>query len=93
MDDQEQENFTAREAFFAPRASYRGEFSPQQLTFNANLQEFAQRVVMLCNLETNGKIQPEQAYGEIKQLWKALKGSKKELLDRPPMEPPELPES
>ncbi|MEM7065431.1 MAG: hypothetical protein AAF572_19985 [Cyanobacteria bacterium P01_B01_bin.77] len=64
-----------------PRAPYHGEFTPERLVFNANLQEFANRVSLICNLETGGKIASEDAYRQIKQLWKALKSSKKSLLD------------
>jgi hypothetical protein len=70
--------------FTAPRARYRGRFTPEHLAFNANLQEFAQRVSMLCSLETAGKIPPEQTYKEIKKMWKELKASKKSLLNDPP---------
>lgn len=72
-----------KERFLYPLGRYYGEFTPEQLTFNANLQEFAQRVSMLCALETNGKISAEQTYQEIKQLWHLLKQSKENLLDRP----------
>lgn len=65
--------------FLYPRHSYRGKFQPQNLVFNANLQEFAQRVTYISNLETNGKLTPEQSYKEIKGLWKQLKKSKKAL--------------
>lgn len=80
MPDQNRE----QEKFLYPTSRYRGEFSPGNLAFNANLQEFAQRVVTLCALETNGKLPPEQAYKEIKQLWHQLKQSKEALLDQPP---------
>ncbi|MFM2432365.1 MAG: hypothetical protein RLZZ511_3579 [Cyanobacteriota bacterium] len=65
--------------FLYPRRSYRGSFQPQNLVFNANLQEFAQRVSYISNLETNGKLSPEESYKEIKALWKQLKQSKKSL--------------
>ncbi|MCA1992706.1 MAG: hypothetical protein LDL41_11830 [Coleofasciculus sp. S288] len=51
----------------------------ERLVFNANLQEFAQRVTYICNLETNGKLSPQEAYNQIKALWKNLKRSKKQL--------------
>ncbi|MBD2325440.1 hypothetical protein H6G21_00990 [Alkalinema sp. FACHB-956] len=70
-----------KDAFTMPYATYRGEFMPEHLLFNANLQEFAQRVSLLCNLETAGKVSPEETYQQIKQLWKDLKSSKKTLLD------------
>lgn len=70
-----------KENFLYPRAKYRGDFTPEHLAFNANLQEFAQRVAMLCSLETAGKIPPEQTYKEIKKMWKSLQRSKRNLLD------------
>ena len=70
-----------KEQFLYPMGNYHGEFTPENLVFNANLQEFAQQVIYLCNLEANGKLTPENTYDEIKKLWKQLKQSKKELLD------------
>lgn len=70
-----------KDRFLSPLASYRGEMIPEHLAFNANLQEFAQRVSLLCSLETAGKIEPEETYQQIKQLWSDLKNSKKTLLD------------
>ncbi|ESA38268.1 hypothetical protein N836_33100 [Leptolyngbya sp. Heron Island J] len=64
-----------------PRAPYHGEFTPERMVFNANLQEFANKISLICNLETGGKITSEEAYSRIKQLWKELKASKKVLLD------------
>jgi cephalosporin-C deacetylase-like acetyl esterase len=80
-----------KDQFFHPQAKYQGEFSPEALAFNANLQEFASRVGIICNLETGGKISSEEAYKEIKQLWKQLKQSKHELLDTPRPSSPDLP--
>ena len=54
-------------------------FSPENLIFNNNLQEFAQKVGYICSLETSGKITSEESYKQIKSLWKELKRSKKEL--------------
>lgn len=68
-----------RDRFLYPRARYRGEVKPENLVFNANLQEFSQRVTYICNLETSGKISPEDSYQQIKTLWKQLKHSKKQL--------------
>ena len=65
--------------FVNPRSRYRGQFTPENLIFNANLQEFAHRVSLISGLETNGKITPEESYEQIKTLWKQLKCSKKEL--------------
>ncbi len=65
--------------FIYPRHPYRGKVKPENLVFNSNLQEFAQKISFVCNLETGGKLAPEQAYKRIKSLWKELKKSKKEL--------------
>ena len=80
-----------KESFFYPRSKYRGDFTPSNLVFNANLQEFSHRVEYICALETGGKITSEAAYQEIKKLYKQLKQSKRELgIGEPPLEPPEL---
>jgi hypothetical protein len=62
-----------------PRSRYYGQFTPENLVFNANLQEFAHSVSLICSLETGGKITPEESYEQIETLWKQLKHSKKEL--------------
>lgn len=64
------------------RSSYYGEPPAPNLMFNANLQEFSQRVGLICTLEANGQIASEEAYRQIKNLWKALKASKRELFER-----------
>lgn len=84
------ENSPSKNDFIAPRSRYWGEVTLPNLAFNANLQEFAQRVALVCNLETGGKITPDEAYSQIKTLWHQLKASKKTLLDAPaPDIPPE----
>jgi hypothetical protein len=65
--------------YLYPRSHYRGKFTPANLAFNANLQEFGQKVIYICGLETSGKISSLQAYNDIKNLWKQLKNSKKNL--------------
>ena len=76
-----EKNTPRKEEFLFPQSRYRGEFTPENLAFNSNLQEFAQKISIICNLETNGKITSEDAYKQIKALWKVLKASKKEFLD------------
>lgn len=68
-----------RDSFFYPRSRYYGEFTPENLVFNANLQEFSQRISYICALETSGKISPESAYQEIKALWQQLQRSQENL--------------
>ncbi len=68
-----------KDRFLYPRRPYHGRFTPQNLVFNANLQEFAQRVGYITDLETVGKLSPEEAYRRIKALWIQLNISKEEL--------------
>ncbi len=74
-----QPNHPDKNSFFYPRSRYYGQIRPEYLIFNANLQEFAQKVSFISILETSGKLDPEEAYKQIKGLWKELKHSKKEL--------------
>ncbi|MDB9437388.1 MAG: DUF7219 family protein [Dolichospermum sp.] len=69
--------------FLYPRHKYRGQFKPEYLVFNSNLQEFSQRVSYICSLQTAGKLSPEDAYTQIKMLWKQLKTAKKQILPTP----------
>ena len=65
--------------FLFPRHHYAGKGTPKNVVFNANLQEFAQKVGYTPALETAGKISSYPAYSHIKVLWKQLKRSKKQL--------------
>ncbi|MEA5582741.1 hypothetical protein VB620_15495 [Nodularia harveyana UHCC-0300] len=77
--------------FIYPRSRYYGKFQPKNLAFNANLQEFEQKVGYISCLETSGKLTPQEAYQRIKTLWKQLKHSKKELRISNELEPPTTP--
>lgn len=72
-------NSPDKDSFLHPKSHYYGDFKPEKLVFNANLQEFAQRVSFICNLETAGKMETVEAYEQIKRLWKKLRDSKREL--------------
>jgi hypothetical protein len=65
--------------FLYPCARYHGKISFGNLAFNANLQEFAQRVSYISNLNTGGKLSSEEAYDQISVLWQQLKDSKQHL--------------
>jgi hypothetical protein len=65
--------------FLYPHSRYYGEVKPENLVFNANLQEFSLKVSYIINLETAGKITPDESYKQIRNLWKKLKKSKKQL--------------
>ena len=63
-------------------SSYNGDdWSPQRLMFHQNLESFAERVGLVVGLQSNGKVSQEQAYGQIRQIWKELKESKDALLN------------
>ena len=53
--------------------------SAEEIIFNNNLREFTVKIEHICGLELNGKIPQEEAYRRIRDLWKALKRSKKNL--------------
>lgn len=72
-------NSTDKNNFLYPRSKYHGEFNLENLIFNANLQEFAMKVSYIASLETSGKISPQQAYKQIKVLYKKLRCSVQEL--------------
>jgi hypothetical protein len=67
------------DSFLYHKNRYNGQFNPANLLFNANLQEFAQKIGYICSLETSGKLTPEDSYQQIKHLWQDLKRSKKQL--------------
>lgn len=69
----------SKNSFLYPQSRYNGPFTPENLAFNANLQEFACKVSYISALETGGRISPEQAYEQVKCLWKQLKQSKKAM--------------
>jgi len=51
----------------------------EDIIFDANLKEFAHRIGIICALEAGEKIAAEEAYKQIKSLYKELKKSKKAL--------------
>ena len=70
--------------------SYRGsDWSPTRLAFHHNLETFAERVGLIVSLQANGKLSQEQAFDQIKSMWKDLRSSKESLLV--PEDPPSLP--
>ena len=52
---------------------------PEEIVFQANLQEFANSIGFICGLETGGRISQAEAYERIRGLWKQLKRSRKNL--------------
>jgi hypothetical protein len=63
--------------------SYRGDhWTPERLMFHQNLETFAERVGLIVGLQGNGKITQEEAYAQIRKIWKSLKQSKDLLIER-----------
>ncbi|MEG3895825.1 MULTISPECIES: DUF7219 family protein [unclassified Microcoleus] len=69
----------ANSNFLYPQNRYYGEVKPENLVFNANLQEFSQRVGYISSLTSNGKITVEQAFSQIQTLWEQVEKSKTQL--------------
>jgi hypothetical protein len=76
----EDPRFVSKQNFLYPRSSYYGKLTAENLIFNSNLQEFAQKVGFISNLYTGGKISSEEAYLQIEQLWEQLQQSKQTIL-------------
>lgn len=70
---------TTKDEFLYPRSRYHGQIKPEELVFNANLQEFTQRISFICNLQTNGKLSAEASYQQIKDLWQQLERTSNSL--------------
>lgn len=62
--------------FIYAQSRYRGKFTPENLAFNANLQEFAQKLSYISALHTGGKLSSETAYEQVESLWQKLQQSK-----------------
>jgi len=69
----------SEQSLLFPYARYSGSTHPEKLLFNANLQEFSQRVTYLCLLQSNGKISPDDVIVQIGELWGQLEQSKIQL--------------
>jgi hypothetical protein len=66
---------TTLQNFLYPRSRYRGKIDPASLVFNANLQEFSQRVSYISGLQTAGKLSPDESLQKIQSLWQQLQRS------------------
>lgn len=79
--DREPSSSTGVTSPLEAHGSYRGaDWSPERLVFHNNLETFAERVGLIVGLQSNGKLSQEQAYAEIRKLWKSLRASKGSLL-------------
>ncbi|MGF1600750.1 MAG: hypothetical protein ACFCU8_01810 [Thermosynechococcaceae cyanobacterium] len=67
--------------FLYPHRRYQGLADPER-TFNEKLEDFAQQVSFTCNLETGGKLSPEDAFERLGHLWHDLRVSRDELIGR-----------
>jgi hypothetical protein len=51
---------------------FHGRFTPQNVVFDANLQEFAIRVGYICARENGGMLSPTAAFTQVQILWEQL---------------------
>ncbi|WP_448526335.1 DUF7219 family protein [Parathermosynechococcus lividus] len=58
-----------KKRFLCPYIPYRGQITLDTLTFDANLQEFAQRSGLIAALHSAGKLSSEEAFASISSLW------------------------
>lgn len=79
-----------RDDFLYTHHSYQGQFTPANLIFDANLQEFAKRTAYICSLETGGKLSPAEAYQKLAALWETLTRSQQQLGIGDPPNPTDL---
>jgi hypothetical protein len=70
----------SNEEFLNSISSYYGKPDFRPMIFYSNLQEFANKVDLICTLQTGGKLSPEEAYVEIMKLWNELKASRDNLI-------------
>jgi transcriptional regulator with AAA-type ATPase domain len=74
---------TINDGVLNPLSPFPGKPMLLQYMFKTNLQEFGNKVDLLCALQTGGKISAEDAYAEIRKLWKELKYVNNDLLEKP----------
>lgn len=60
---------------------------PKDHAMEVNLQSFANGIGIICALEAGGKITPQEAYKQVKVLWKQLKKTKKSLYPKDKLAP------
>ena len=62
-------------------SSFHGnDWTPQRAAFHQNLEQFADKISLIVGLQANWKISQEEAYEQIKKLWKIQKINRKDLL-------------
>lgn len=65
--------------FLYPQPAFRASSQPQRIMYDANLQEFAQRVSYIAGLESGGKLSAEESYQAISSLWEVLASQRRQL--------------
>lgn len=64
--------------FLYPQSRYYGKATPENINFNAKLQEFSHKINYISGLQTSGKISTQSAYLQIQELWEQLEKIKRE---------------
>ena len=62
-----------------PFGRHVGHFSPENLAFNANLQEFSLRVNQIVGFHDQGRLTADEALHQLERLWTEFKHSKSGL--------------
>ncbi len=75
----EKSNPVDKNNFLYSYSRYYGQVQPKNLVFNANLQEFSQKIGYITALETSGKLCPHEAYKQVELLWQNLQSSYQQL--------------
>ncbi|MDJ1185401.1 DUF7219 family protein [Roseofilum casamattae] len=67
------------DSFLYPYHSYYGKLTPENLAFNANLQEFSEKINIISALENGGKISTVECYRRIQALWEDFEQATRKL--------------
>ncbi len=65
--------------FIYPPSCYYGDGTPENINFNASIQELSQQIAYIGGLEASGEISSKKAYKKIRTLWKDFKKLKQKL--------------
>ena len=66
--------------FLFPQHQYHGSsLQTEDIVLHGYLQEFSQQVLILTSLNRGGRLSSQETYQKLKQLYKQLKNSRKDL--------------
>ncbi|MBD2388037.1 hypothetical protein H6G32_21940 [Cylindrospermum sp. FACHB-282] len=71
------------DTFIYPPSLYCNNPTPENIAFNTQLQKLAAEIAYISGLEASGLISPDEAYKEVKALWKQFQQFKKGIDGKP----------